>query len=261
MTHTEYRRHPALNYSIAKHLLRSAAHFRHASEYPEPTTDAMIIGTEIHRLLDGSESGVVMRPAHNWEDPDDRWHGNKKWCKEWAEQQTKHVVSGEDYMRIIGAKDAVLANKTAQTLLALCPEREKPVVVDYRGTAIKGLLDAVGTDMDGKRFVLDLKTTTDASRNAFAGKARSLSYSMQAAWYTNLLAISEGLDYRPGFVWVVVETEMPHAVAVYAPSEAVMDKGQELMDKAITLYQESQQSGKWTGYPAEIQTIDWVMYE
>jgi len=120
---------------------------------------------------------------------------------------------------------------------------------------IKGLLDAVGTDANGRRFVLDLKTTGDASADAFGRKARSLMYHMQAAWYCHLLQQAEGLDYLPAFIWLAVETESPYAVAAYQADEDAMRRGADLMATAVDRYHQAKQSGKWAGYPSEIQTL------
>jgi len=128
-------------------------------------------------------------------------------------------------------------------------------VGDYAGVAIKGLLDAVGTDAAGRRFVLDLKTTGDASADAFGRKARSLMYHMQAAWYCHLLQQAERLDYLPAFIWLTVETEAPYAVAAYQADEDAMRRGADLMATAVDRFQQAQQSGKWAGYPQDIQTL------
>jgi hypothetical protein len=128
-------------------------------------------------------------------------------------------------------------------------------VGEYCGVPIKGLLDAVGADQNGRRFVLDLKTTGDASADAFGRKARSLLYHMQAAWYCHLLQQVERLDYPPAFIWLTVETDAPYAVAAYQADEDAMRRGSDLMATAVDRYQQSHQSGKWAGYPSEIQTL------
>jgi len=56
ITRENYRSHPALNFSAAKHLLRSPAHFRWQEEHPIEQSSAMVIGTEIHRILTGDKA-------------------------------------------------------------------------------------------------------------------------------------------------------------------------------------------------------------
>ena len=254
LTRNTYRVHPALNFSAAKHLLRSPAHFRWVEEHPIEQSSAMTIGTEIHRILTGDEITVVQRPDRDPADPAAAWDGRKKSCREWLEGNP-NAVSFDDFAAIHGARDGIERSPLAQSLLRACDLREHAIVGDYAGVAIKGLLDAVGTDAAGRRFVLDLKTTGDASADAFGRKARLMSYHMQAAWYCHLLQQAEGLDYLPAFIWLVVETEAPYQVAAYQADDDAMRRGADLMATAVDRYQHAQQSGKWAGYPAEIQTL------
>ena len=255
ITREKYRSHPALNYSAAKHLIRSPAHFRWVEEHPIEQTSAMVVGTEIHRILLDEPVSVVQKPDRDPADPAAPWDGRKKSCREWL-AQNPNAVSFDDFASIHGARDAITRSALAQSILMLCDLREHPIVADYRGILIKGLIDAVGTDVDGKRFIVDLKTTADASQDAFARKARSLSYQMQAFWYCSLLRAHEGLSYMPAFIWLVVETDAPYGVAAYQADEAAMKSGEMLMDTCIDRYADCKDSGKWVGYPAEIQTLN-----
>jgi len=77
ITRENYRSHPALNFSAAKHLLRSPAHFRWQEEHPIEQSSAMVIGTEIHRILTGDEITVVQKPDRDPADPAAPWDGRK----------------------------------------------------------------------------------------------------------------------------------------------------------------------------------------
>ena len=48
---TEYRSDPALNFSLAKHLLRGPAYFRAAVDEEQETTEAMHDGTLAHAMV------------------------------------------------------------------------------------------------------------------------------------------------------------------------------------------------------------------
>jgi hypothetical protein len=262
MTISEYRAHSALNYSLAKHLLRSPAHYMQLKLNPTPPTLEMRIGTQIHRHVEGVGIDAVQKPEHHQDDASDLWHGNKKWCKEWlAASEPDKTFCFDDFARIHNTAFAIDASSLAQRLLKAAPERERAVVCEYRGTTIKALLDMVGTDADGKRFIVDLKTTTDASESAFIRNAKEHRYAMQAAWYTNALAIAEGLEYRPAFIWLVVETEDPHGIAAYVCPDAAMEEGQQQMDTAIDLWAECAESGKWPSYSSEIVVPSWPTWK
>ena len=262
MTISEYRAHSALNYSLAKHLLRSPAHYMQQKLNPQPPTLEMRIGTQVHRHVEGVGIDAIQKPEHYPDDASDIWHGNKQWCKEWMKTaDPDKTFSFDDFARIHETAWALDSSSLAQRLLKAAPERERAIVSEYRGTTIKALLDMVGTDADGRRFIVDLKTTDDASEGAFMRKAKKFKLAMQAAWYTNALAITEGLEYRPAFIWLVVETEAPHGIAAYVCPDAAMEEGQQQMDAAIDLYNECADAGKWPSYSSEIISPHWPTWK
>jgi hypothetical protein len=258
MTLSQYRAHSALNYSLAKHLLRSPAHYMQQKINPQPPTLEMRIGTQVHRHVEGVGIDAIQKPEHHPDDASDLWHGSKKWCKEWMKTaDPDKTFDFEDFARIHETAFAIDSSSLAQRLLKAAPQRERAIVCEYRGVLIKGLLDMVGTDEDGKRFIVDLKTTDDASEGAFMRKAKKFKLAMQAAWYTNALAIAGGLEYRPGFIWLVAETEAPHGIAAYVCPESAMDEGQQQMDTAIDRWTQCAESGRWPSYSEEIISPHW----
>jgi hypothetical protein len=262
MTISDYRTHSALNYSLAKHLLRSPAHYMQQKLNPQPPTLEMRIGTQVHRHVEGVGIDAIQKPEHHPDDASDLWHGNKKWCKEWLASAAPDKTFGlDDFIRIHETAFAIDSSTLAQRLLKAAPERERAIVCEYRGATIKALLDMVGTDADGRRFIVDLKTTDDASEGAFMRKAKKFKLAMQAAWYTNVLALEEGLEYRPGFIWLVAETNAPHGIAAYVCPDAAMEEGQQQMDTAIDLWTECAESGKWPSYSSEIVVPAWPTWK
>jgi hypothetical protein len=262
MTISEYRAHSALNYSLAKHLLRSPAHYMQQKLNPQPPTLEMRIGTQIHRHVEGVGIDAVQKPEHHQDDASDIWHGNKKWCKEWlAASDPNKTFCFDDFARIHNTAFAIDASSLAQRLLKAAPDRERAIVCEYRFTTIKALLDMVGTDADGRRFIVDLKTTDDASEGAFMRKAKKFKLAMQAAWYTNALAIEEELEYRPAFIWLVVETEDPHGIAAYVCPEPAMAEGQQQMDLAIYHWNDCTESGRWPSYSNQIIVPAWPTWK
>jgi hypothetical protein len=204
----------------------------------------------------------VQKPEHHQDDASDLWNGNKKWCKEWMKTaDAERTFDFEDFVRIHNTAFAIDASPLAQRLLKAAPERERAVVCEYRGTTIKALLDMVGTDADGRRFIVDFKATIDASESAFVRLAKRFRYAMQAAWYTNALAIEEELEYRPAFIWLVAETEAPHGIAAYVCPDSAMEEGQQQMDAAIDLWTECAESGKWPSYSSEIIVPAWPTWK
>jgi len=103
--------------------------------------------------------------------------------------------------------------------------------------------------------VTDLKTTKNASPEAFAWQALRLGYHVQAGLY---LAILDALAPAARvWQWIVVESKPPHAVAVYQAPEAVVEDGRIRAVQALKRWKQCEESGLWPSYPAEVQMLEW----
>ena len=256
MTTDEYRAHPALNYSKAKLLLRSALHYHWVNGRQQQASTEMQMGTMVHAaVLEGKGVPYVIRPDTN--EVGDKWHGAKKWCKEWIAAQTLPVVSREEVEDVEGMIDAVANSDDAQQLLSLCPHRETPIVVNYRHTEIKALLDMHGIDAAGNHVIGDLKTCADASPDGFLRSVKAGNYHVQAQWYRNAYALANNLEEPPKWIWLAVENKAPYAVALYVMPDAAEADGQDKMDKCINLYRECVSNNTWPAYGNGIQMLRW----
>ncbi len=117
----------------------------------------------------------------------------------------------------------------------------------------KARLDAIGY-RDEEAFIVDLKTTTDASPAGFARKAWELGYHLQAAWYVDALAESRGCE-APSFYFVAVEKDSG-LVSVHQATDAFIVAGREAYRRAMDQFAEAWHSGVWPGYPEEIHALD-----
>jgi hypothetical protein len=98
--------------------------------------------------------------------------------------------------------------------------------------------------------VVDIKTTTDASPQAFARSVATFAYHVQAAHYL------AGLHGAERFVFVAVEKTYPHAVAVYELDADALALGRTTRDNALDVIAGCQAAGVWPGYSDTIiQTI------
>ncbi len=256
MTIQEYRDHPALNFSAAKHLLRSPAHYQAYRNAKAKPTAEMQFGTTVHeRVLEGKTSSYVIRPNEN--EAGDKWHGAKKWCKEWMAAQTQPVVTEEDVADIEGCVASLKDSADFRQVLKLCPQRETPLIVEYAGVQIKALFDMLGQDAAGNHFIADLKTCQDASPEGFLRSVIKFRYHMQAAWYQAVLATHLRLEEPPKWLWIAVENTAPYNVAIYALPDAAAEEGQRQMERALRIYRECVNENTWTGYPSGIQTLEW----
>lgn len=239
MNRDEYNAIPALNFSMAKHLLRSPAHFKAAEDEEREETDAMRIGTLVHAMV---LEGKDLRDLYAIKPKGMSFATTEG--KEWKAAQSLPILKEEDANGIPRIAEAITRNPDAVALLKGCPQRERAITFEMRGIACKALLDASGTD--GTSWaVSDLKTAMDASPREFAKQAFKMHLDMQAAWYSDGLAIVEGLEVHPWFAWIVVEKKPPFFNVVYEPEEAMLETGRAKIELAIKRYKDCMKTGVW----------------
>jgi len=233
-----YRQYPALNFSLAKHLLDSPAHFKAALDEEQEETDAMRIGTLAHAMiLEGKDLRhlYAIKPAG--------MSFATKEGKEWKAAQTLPILKEEDANMIPKAAQAIADNPDAARILKQCQWREKAIVGTMYGVQCKALLDCCGTD--GKQWVIsDLKTCQDASPRAFAKDVANRHYDLQAVWYQTLLGVVEQLEEPPYWIWKAVEKSAPFVNAVYT-AEDWIESGTAKLYRVLESYKECTASGEW----------------
>ena len=87
-------------------------------------------------------------------------------------------------------------------------------------------------------LIVDLKTTMDASPDAFARTAANFNYPLQAAYYVDGLQAAgiASPDAVTSFVFLVVEKTPPYGVAVYTlPEDAIEPRSQPVPECALDL--------------------------
>lgn len=164
----------------------------------------------------------------------------------------KTVVAPAEYNRIIAMRDRLLAHATVQQLLerAFSPT-ELSIVWDADGLLCKARLDlpipSLGT-------ILDIKTARDARPSEFAKAVFNFGYARQAAHYLNGTAVHWPATFDL-FVYVVVESEPPHEVAVYELDADALELARREVDMLRARYRACIETGEWPGYDVDVQRI------
>lgn len=106
----------------------------------------------------------------------------------------------------------------------------------------------------GFAVLADLKTTEDASEEAFRRSVAEFSYFTQADHYSEGYALAAGVPVA-AFMFVVVEREFPYACAAYTLDEQAMAVARDINDAARSTFARCTALGQWPGYPRESREI------
>ncbi|MEI6747368.1 MAG: PD-(D/E)XK nuclease-like domain-containing protein [Methylococcaceae bacterium] len=244
LTDAEYFAHSAINCSGLKLISsKTPLHFKHQQTAPRKETAAMTIGSAVHC--------AVLEPEHFAQryivapDVDKRTKAGKE---AWAELEAsgKVVLSHADFMMVSSIATSVMNHPTASKLLT-GGAAEVAVFGEIDGVPAKCKCDYLREGV----AIIDLKTTDDAGD--FSRSVSKWGYHQQAAWYQDVM-ISIGQPVR-AFIFVVVEKSAPYAVATYELSEEWIEIGRQQNQRALSLFKNCTESGKWFGYGEGIEML------
>ena len=244
MNRAAYNALPGINWSTLKHAGKSPKHYRHAVDAgdKEPTP-AMRIGSAVHcAVLEPDEFPrryVV-------------WTGGARRGKAWTTfrdsvEDGREILTESECDRCIAIRDAVRNDPVAAKYLAGPGTFERVIqwTDEETGLRCKGIIDRCADDVDGKRVLVDLKTTADANPHKFAATAARLGYHGQFAYYFDGMdASGEPVDR---VVMIVVETSGPFDVCVYNVGEEVLWAGEEMYRGLLEKVKGCMSLGRWPG--------------
>jgi hypothetical protein len=253
LSNAEYHADPAVSKSHLDQVARSPAHywarFLDPDRVPPDPTPAMVLGTALHT--------AVLEP-HLWGEQfavppqafDRRTKAGKELAQAFeAETQGKTVLTPDDAARIKRMADAVHQHPASSFLLDLPGTREASYFWDDEETGLRCKCRPDWHSADC-RIIVDVKTTEDASPRGFQKSVANWRYHVQANWYQRPFTEAEQ------FLFIAVEKQPPHLVAVYAATPAMVAAGGRAADENLRLIASCRAAGQWPGYSDEIQPID-----
>jgi len=248
MPESEYRAHPGLNYSLLKTVIKkSPLHAWHEKLNPKEQTEAMRIGTLTHLAAQDMESysqttcraPVVDRRTKA---------GKEEWARFCEANEGKTALTAEDDERLV-----MMGQVIRDTAGPLVDNPFEVVSIVEKGEySLKGRFDWLGED-----YIVDLKTTTDASPDAFAKASWNFGYYMQAGFYCALAEKERCIDHS--FFWIVIEKEPPYACVVYKANDELIERGKQDAVRAIQMWLKCSEAGHFNGYmEGEIGLPSWT---
>ena len=251
-----YAQWPGLRSSYLRHFRRTALHAREESLRPAEPSRALDLGNAVHAaILEPGRFETQYAPSIK---VDRRFNeGKAAWAAHLALHAGKELLEPGEYDRAARIRDAVWRQPWAEALLGggrgvneLSIGWDDPEF----GVRCKARIDRYTPDFDGVPTVCDLKSSADASKDAFRRQVENLGYGLQAALYLDGLTAAAGAHYRR-WLWIVVEKTPPYACALREPDDEVLEEGRRLYRTAIALHLECERSGFWPGYPPHPEIV------
>lgn len=253
----DYHAIDALSASGAKHLLRSPAHYLAQKEKPMEPTAAMRLGTAVHTMiLEPEKADIEIARAPK---VDKRTKVGKETLELFERENAgKLILDADVYDKAAAIADAVAKHPVARELLKDGQAETSMLWEAHDGIPCKARFDYYKGD-----GIIDIKTTQDASPDAFARSIAGFKYHMQAAHYLQGYREVTGWD-ADHFTFIAVETEAPYAIGIYTLDEASLMSGRILMEKAALAYRTAQEPASWQGYspnPMTISVPSWALLD
>ena len=244
ITNEEYHADPAISASHLKAVMQSPYHYW--SRYVDPDrkpvepTAAMKLGSLAHcAILEPDE--LLQRYGVT---PDRRSTVGRAAAEQMAAEGIEAVTSSD--MALALSMAAAVRNHPAASALLQTGKAEQSFWWDDLSS---GLRCKCRPDWYFGSTVVDIKTTTDASPQAFARSVATFAYHVQAAHYL------AGLHGAERFVFVAVEKTYPHAVAVYELDADALALGRTTRDNALDVIAGCRAADVWPGYSDTVQTL------
>jgi exodeoxyribonuclease VIII len=234
----------AVSKSWLDHIHRSPLHLRAYLDGLIPATPRMEFGSLVHAWIlepDSIESRYLRIPKY-----DRRTKSGKAQAEEMERRAAEKNLTCVDYETwdlATKIKDAVYAHRAAKVILGQGePEQGILWTNPETGELCKARADWL------RDFIVDVKTTEDASPAAFAKSIVNYRYCAQQRHYC------EGFE-ADRFVWIACEIRPPFAVAVYIANDDMKRRGESERDPDLRLYSECKAKNSWPGYAESVQEI------
>jgi hypothetical protein len=243
----EYHSLPGISISSLKPLSRSPLHYKYQRMNPR-RSDPMTLGTAAHCAV--LEPHLYESRFAVWSRLSDSGNACPRRGQFWdafvLANSGKEVLTTEQHELAQAMGKAVRADPIAMKYLCF----GEPEVTLTHGNR-RGRADWI-TKLEGKPFIVGLKTARDCRPLIFGSAAAKLGYPLQWAWYFDLYESITGNEAE--LIEIVVESSPPHAVATYIINEDIILQGRDEYEKLLEVLARCEASGEWPG-PTECEQV------
>ena len=194
-----------------------------------PETKALNFGRAFHMCMlepDKFDERVVKEP----EGINKRTKvGKEEYQKFLEENKDNTVLSGDEYKSLIGMRNRLFSSHECMEYLSGGKSEQVGVWKDED----TDILCKCKADywIDGKKILVDIKTTQDSSFYGFKGSAYKYGYDRQSAFYGDGFGAEE-------FIFIVIEKTAPYNIGFYRTSSEFIEEGRQKYKELLTIYKD-----------------------
>ena len=256
ITNEQYHSSAGISRSGVMEFKRSPKHYWYKYLNPnyvsKPQTAAMIFGSALHcYILEPEKFKKEYAISKNFDKRTTA--GKQAYAQMLAESAGKMLIDQSDFEIILGMAESVNSDPQAKGLITDA-QYEKSI---YWTDEETGLLCKCRPDIMHENFIVDLKSTLDASPKAFQRSFYGYGYALQ------LGMIHEGIKAVTGksifnFIDLAVEKDAPFCPAIYPIDEYTLQFGIDEFHYYLLRMKECFDSNQWPSYAT--QTISLPAY-
>lgn len=249
---SDYLALDAANWSTLRELRHSPKHYRWRKDNPRPDVKSTSLGRATHAAVfepDRFDADYIAFP------------GRQRRGKVWDAFQAEHTAAGRtivtksEYAVARDIREAVAGHALLKPYLERGRAEHTIRWTDPEtGIACKARADWIADRRHPD--IVDLKTCTSAEFAKFQRDVTYYGYYGQGGFYTDGMALAEGLPMAPGFVLAAVESEPPYDIAVYRVDEEALAVGRAEYRTYLHKLAECRRRDNWPGR----YEVEQVMY-
>ena len=219
----EYHSHKSISASGLKTIYKKSVNHYLNSIFK--MTDAMNFGSAVHSAILEDSNDIAVLPEFNA-----RTKEGKKIKQDFIDNNKgKIVIKQEEQEAIEKIKKNFNSHSLAKSLVKRLTETEVSYYGEIDNVDVRVRPDGIKEN----DYIIDIKTSMDASPRYFKSSIYNFAYHLQACFY------SEALGYDPAkFRFITIENKYPYTVEVFAMSDDMIDYGKDAWRIAFNSWKE-----------------------
>jgi hypothetical protein len=219
----EYHSHKSISASGLKTIYKKSVY--HYLNTVFKMSDSMNFGSAVHSALLEDSNDIAILPQINA-----RTKEGKKIKQDFFDNNKGKIIIKQEEQEAI---EKIKKNFNNHSLAKSLVKRLTEIEVSYYGKIDNVDVRVRPDGIKENDYIIDIKTTMDASPRYFKNQIYNFAYHLQACFY------SEALGYEPAkFRFITIENKYPYTVEVFAMSDDVIEYGKDAWRIAFNSWKE-----------------------